>query len=154
MFTVKIGEFRIVPRPRYLYYDEEITVNLNSDDSSQSGCTSGADGACGSPIKNREIVFKVRCPGHGDLRAADISYRALETFLAEICRSNQQDWFRQISNEDPLIYPIASGYIRPIDMDLEFSCEAVKTGEVHLFTAEESGAVEIAMFNYNILKPI
>lgn len=156
---LKVGDFRISPRPRYAVYEEEENINLKGDGSG-TGATncgtssgSGSEPSCVSLIENREIIFKVRCLGHGDLAAADKSYRALEEFLAELCKSNVKEYYRRISTEEPLVYPIEGAYVKRIDIDLEYSCEAIKTGEVHLLTLRDEGQLEPAQYNLTVPKP-
>jgi hypothetical protein len=151
---IKIGDFRLAPRPRYIIEKEEINVTLR--DSAAGGgtspgqCSNTGDENCTGAIKNREIVFQVRCIGNGDLAAATNAYNLLQEFLDEICGANRQDYFRQIRNETPREYSIVSAYIKDLDLDLEYECVGIKTGEVHLFTADEDTGTEIAMFGYTV----
>lgn len=149
---IKIGTFRIAPRPRFRIYDEEIIVNLRDDVAAGSaGCSSGD--TCSGAVKSLELVFKMRFLGQGDCEISTHAYRELETYLNSICGSAPQEYYKRICTEEPLIYSVNRAYIRPLDIELEYGCEAIRTGEVHLFTSETNETTEIAMYGYTIVRP-
>lgn len=149
---IKIGDFRIAPRPRFRIYDEEVIVNLNDSVTNSDNSCTGSSEECTSPVKDREIIFKMRFIGQGDCNISTNAYREFETFLAGICGQNLEEYYKRICDEEPLIYTINRAYIRPLDLELEYGCDAIRTGEVHLFTTDINEGTEIASLSLTVPK--
>ena len=160
MLQLTVGTYRLATRKSIIIESERIDYNLRnssgSGSSSSAACASsgGSGGGCQSPINNREIIFTVRFLGYGDLAAAESLYRSFETYLLTVCNSTRVQYYRRVRDELPLEVAITSAYIKRIDLDLEFDCFGIKSGEVHLIEAEADETTEIAMYNANVLKPV
>lgn len=148
---VKVGDFVIAQRHSIIVVEEDIKINLRDTDSngSASDCASGSGDDCAGAIRNREIVYKLRF-----MHEAWQLYDELEEYLGDICATNKVMYQRRIGSRTTLEYLIASAYIEPTDMLLEWQCPGIKTGIVHLITSEEDETTEIASAGYTVLKPV
>lgn len=155
MLDITIGNLILAPRPRYRI--EEVSYDPRLSDRAQSGSGSGcisADGNCPGIVKNWEIVLRVRCVGHGDLKAARLAYKAVEDFANSLCGSHVERFARRYCDEQVLEHYVNGGYFKQVDMDwMPDCCEStVLSGELHLFTVEIDNETSGMIYDYNILQ--